>query len=367
MIQHQLQKIKILSSALILLNVIGTYQPTLANTTPKDSTYITQRRPEEEFRIQLYEKAKPAVIQIRTDKGVGSGFIVTPNGLVITNMHVVDNAAKTVTAILSDGTQLTADIVGFHQNQDLALLKIRNQSKLPTLGLASPDSLKQGQSVYAIGSPFGLENTITSGILNRIERRDSSLQHDARINSGNSGGPLLDSQGQVIGINTAIFSRDNLNTAISIAISIDQVNSLLKAYSQGIPPFLTLEEYRNPQRITSLPTNGQPIVAKLQKGDRVTGKNTYYKYYAFEGKANQQITLEMTSQAIDSVLVLYLVTQNSQKETRVVQVARNEGISAQNSNAKIVIKLPENGTYLVEATTFQPGESGEYSLKATLN
>ena len=367
MIYPQINKNKIIISiALLLLSLSGTCQPLLADTTPKHSIYLTQKTDEEIRRIKLYEKAKKAVVKIQTDTGSGSGFIVSHDGLVITNIHVVEGADKTVKVILSDGTELTANIVGFHQNQDLVLLRIPNQSKLPTLSLASTNSLKQGQSVYAIGYPFGFDNSFTSGTLNLIERKNSSLQHDARINPGNSGGPLLDSQGKVIGVNTAIGRKDTMSTPISLAISVDQIDSLLKAYKTGEPPFLSLERYRSPVKITSLSTNGQPLVAVLKKSDRVTAKGTHYHYHTFKGKADQQITLEMSSKNIDSVLVLYLVTENDNKETTLVEVARNEGVSAKNSNARIVTKLPKTSQYVVEATTFQPGELGKYTLTATL-
>lgn len=199
------------------------------------SQSIISQNSEEQTRIKVYQKASPAVVYINTGKASGSGFIVSRDGLIITNAHVLQNAPATVTVILEDGKRLPADVIGFAKNGlDLAAIKIRNQKNLPTLSLAK--SAQVGQSVYAIGSPFGYENqnNFTAGVLSNLDEQDGIIKHDARINPGNSGGPLLNSQAQVIGVNTAIrLDRNGSNSGISIAILVNKIQPFLTAIRQG--------------------------------------------------------------------------------------------------------------------------------------
>ena len=200
---------------------------------------------DEQTRIQVYQKASPAVVTITTDKGSGSGFIVSADGLVLTNAHVVKDASPTVTVTLADGREFPAEVIDFRNNDlDIAALKISNQDDLPTIGLASSGSVQVGQSVYAIGTPFGqYQNTFTAGIVSRIDQQRGLIQHDAPINPGNSGGPLLNSQAEVIGVNTAIRTAEVKNgddvigevvgnTGINFAIAGDFVQPFLTAARQ---------------------------------------------------------------------------------------------------------------------------------------
>ena len=199
------------------------------------SQSIISQNSEEQTRIKVYQKASPAVVYINTGKASGSGFIVSQDGLIITNAHVLQDAPATVTVILEDGKRLPADVIGFAKNGlDLAAIKIRNQRNLPTLSLAK--SAQVGQSVYAIGSPFGYDNqnNFTAGVLSNLDEQDGIIKHDARINPGNSGGPLLNSQAQVIGVNTAIrLDRNGSNSGISIAILVNKIQPFLTAIRQG--------------------------------------------------------------------------------------------------------------------------------------
>ncbi|MEY3401019.1 MAG: S1C family serine protease [Dolichospermum sp.] len=199
------------------------------------SQSIISQNSEEQTRIKVYQKASPAVVYINTGKASGSGFIVSRDGLIITNAHVLEDAPATVTVILEDGKRLPADVIGFAKNGlDLAAIKIRNQRNLPTLSLAK--SAQVGQSVYAIGSPFGYDNqnNFTAGVLSNLDEQDGIIKHDARINPGNSGGPLLNSQAQVIGVNTAIrLDRNGSNSGISIAILVNKIQPFLTAIRQG--------------------------------------------------------------------------------------------------------------------------------------
>jgi len=158
-------------------------------------------------------------------RSLGSGFIIDPKGFIITNNHVVENADEIVVKLLT-GKEYKAKVVGRDAKTDIALIELKGAEDLPFVKLAGADSLKVGQWVVAIGNPFGLENTVTAGIVSALSRHinqgpyDNFIQTDAAINPGNSGGPLLNTQGEVVGINTAIFSRSGGNIGIGFAIPI---------------------------------------------------------------------------------------------------------------------------------------------------
>lgn len=154
-------------------------------------------------------------------RGVGSGFIINANGQILTNAHVVDGA-DTVNVTLKDGQTFQGKVMGEDPVTDVAVVKIQ-ADRLPALALGNSDQLKPGNAVVAIGNPLGLDNTVTSGIISATgrsvsDKRVAFLQTDAPINPGNSGGPLLNSQGQVIGMNTAIIQGAQ---GIGFAIPID--------------------------------------------------------------------------------------------------------------------------------------------------
>lgn len=334
-----------------------------ANHLPRDiiAQNLAQNSAEQE-RIRIYEQASPAVVMIQTNPGSGSGFIVSSDGLIITNAHVVQNATSPVTIVLANEQKVQADIVGFADNGlDLAAVKIRGASNLPTLPLASSGSIRVGQSVYAIGSPFGAEyrNSFTAGIISRVDTRRGLIQHDAAINPGNSGGPLLNSQGQVIGVNSEIVTYEGMgNIGISLAIAIDRLQPFLVALGQGNAPRSSQRQQPQPNsQVQALPLTGQAISGSLGQGDNTLPDNSYFKLYGFEGKAGERIIIEMNSQQIDSTLFL-LKPDGS-------QLAQNDDISASNFNARIVVTLPESGVYGVIVNAFEPGESGSYTIRAT--
>jgi serine protease Do len=163
---------------------------------------------------------------------LGSGFIVDPAGYVVTNNHVIDGAEK-VTVTLNDGSQYLAELVGRDSKTDLALLKIEAADPLPYVSFAEQDKARVGDWVIAIGNPFGLGGTATTGIVSARGRDlqsgpyDDYIQIDAPINRGNSGGPLFDTAGQVIGVNTAIYSPSGGNIGIGFAIPSDLAKSVV--------------------------------------------------------------------------------------------------------------------------------------------
>ena len=165
-------------------------------------------------------------------KSLGSGFIIDRDGFILTNHHVVKDADKIVVR-LSDETEFEAKVVGSDPKTDIAVIKIDADRELPTAPLGDSDRLEVGEWVLAIGNPFGLDRSVTAGIVSAKDRLigagpyDAFIQTDASINPGNSGGPLINLQGEVVGINTAIFSRTGGNIGIGFAIPINLVKTLL--------------------------------------------------------------------------------------------------------------------------------------------
>ena len=200
-----------------------------------------------------YAAAAPSVVHITStvltrdfffrivpSQGTGSGIIISADGLIVTNNHVIKDANK-IDVKMPDGKSYRARLLGASSPNDIALLKIE-ASSLPAATLGNSDSLKIGGIVIAIGNPFGLDRTATTGIvsaLNRsIESDDSSvmeglIQTDASINPGNSGGPLVNAMGEIVGINTAIFSTSGGSIGIGFAIPINRVKNVIKDIQEG--------------------------------------------------------------------------------------------------------------------------------------
>jgi serine protease Do len=165
-------------------------------------------------------------------QGAGSGFIIGADGLILTNNHVVDDARE-ITVTLKDGRELPARVTGRDPKTDLAVIKVEGDGPFPVATLGDSDALSIGDWVIAIGNPFGLDNTVTAGIVSAKGRAigagpyDEFIQTDAPINPGNSGGPLLDESGAVVGINTAIFSRGGGSIGIGFAVPINMAKRLV--------------------------------------------------------------------------------------------------------------------------------------------
>jgi serine protease Do len=175
---------------------------------------------------QFFHRQMPAPGHAPPMKGLGSGFIVTADGYVLTNAHVVDDASE-VTVKLTDRREFVAKVIGVDKRSDVALIKIA-ATGLPTVHFGESSKLKPGQWVVAIGSPFGFENSVTAGVVSATARPLDEgyvpfIQTDAAINPGNSGGPLFNVDGQVIGINSQIYSRTGGYMGMSFAIPIDLV------------------------------------------------------------------------------------------------------------------------------------------------
>lgn len=205
----------------------------------------------EERTIQLFEALSPSVVHIttkalrrdrfrmrvlETPQGTGSGFIWSSEGYVVTNFHVIKDASS-AEVTLADGSTWEAELIGVEPDKDLAVLKIDAPTEqLSAIALGVSEGLKVGQSVMAIGNPFGLDQTLTTGIISGLGREIESvsrrpitgvIQTDAAINPGNSGGPLLDSAGRLIGINTAIFSPSGAYAGIGFAVPVDTITRMV--------------------------------------------------------------------------------------------------------------------------------------------
>ncbi len=320
---------------------------------------IVAQNVEEQTNIRVYEKASPAVVSVDTGKSNGSGTIISPDGMVLTNAHVV-SAGGTVNIILSDGRKLVADVVGFgEEGLDLAVVKIRNQNNLPTIPLARPGSIKVGQQAFAIGNPFGqFQGTFTVGIVSRIDSQRGLIQTDAAINPGNSGGPLLNSSGELIGVNTSIFTRGQGggNIGIGFAIAVDKVPAFLTAVREGRAPRVAQRRSpfgnKPPQKVA---LNGPAVSGKLtDKSSVLPTDNSFFDLYSFEGKAGQQITIEMKSQEIDPYLILLGPNQR--------EIAQDDD-GAGSKNARITVRLPADGTYTLVANSYEAKQLGAYTLE----
>src|SRR5882724_609421 len=200
--------------------------------------------------IDIYKMASPATVFItstvyrrsffvepQATREIGSGFILSDDGKILTNFHVVSGTNQ-VEVALTDGSRLKANILVRDRQNDLALIQIKHSKKLPVLKLGDSDRLQVGQKVLAIGNPFGFSGTLTTGIVSSLGRDiptennqtlEGMIQTDASINSGNSGGPLLDSQGNVVGINTAIYGANGGGSVgIGFAMPINRAKAMLE-------------------------------------------------------------------------------------------------------------------------------------------
>ena len=223
---------------------------------------------EESSNIDVFEKWKGSVVYISTServmdfwtrdvmsvpRGTGSGFVWDEQGHIVTNVHVIAGAAE-ATVKLADGRDYQATLVGASPAHDIAVLKIAPTGKaVVPVAIGTSDDLRVGQKVFAIGNPFGLDWTLTTGIVSALDRSLDSesgsvirhlVQTDAAINPGNSGGPLLDSAGRLIGVNTAIYSPSGASAGVGFAVPVDTVNRVvpeLIAHGHYSPPTLDVE------------------------------------------------------------------------------------------------------------------------------
>lgn len=225
-----------------------------ASKPPAEPRAVTPRgdlAEDEKTTIELFESVSPAVVYITSitvqrnlftlramevPKGTGSGFLWDDQGTVVTNYHVIEGA-QGARVTLFDQSTWPAELVGVEKDKDLAVLRIEApKESLSAIPVGTSSDLQVGQKVFAIGNPFGLDHTLTTGIISALGREiqavngcaiEGVIQTDAAINPGNSGGPLLDSAGRLIGINTAIYSPSGAYAGIGFAVPVDMVNRLV--------------------------------------------------------------------------------------------------------------------------------------------
>ncbi len=233
--------------------------------------------------IDVFRRTSPSVVHITTlavqrdffsmnaqqvPRGTGTGFVWDEAGHIVTNFHVVQGGSA-LRVTLADQTSFVARLVGVFPDRDLAVMRIEApKEKLPPIAIGSSKDLVVGQRVYAIGNPFGLDQTLTTGIVSALNREIESfnertirgvIQTDAAINPGNSGGPLLDSAGRLIGVNTQIASPSGASAGIGFAIPVDEVNRI-------VPRLIRDGRLVRPALgISALPDN-IPLALKLPKG-----------------------------------------------------------------------------------------------------
>jgi S1-C subfamily serine protease len=241
--------------------------------------------------IDIYKSASPSVAYITSTvyrqtffygmqaaKDLGSGFIINPNGEILTNFHVISGSQQ-VEVTLPDQSKYKAAVLMRDRVNDLALIKIEPKKKLTYLNLGDSDHLQVGQKVLAIGNPFGFDGTLTTGVVSSVGRTieaennhkmEGMIQTDASINSGNSGGPLLDSQGNVIGINTAIYGPNGGSVGIGFALPINRAKSMLDDFRAGRKParlgISTVYVAGDVAQALELPTSGGLLIQEVAQG-----------------------------------------------------------------------------------------------------
>lgn len=252
-----LRRIYLISMITLLILVIWQFLPLLEQQLVRmtaEPRVVTSRgdlAAQEKSTIEVFEQASPSVVFISTrqrvvdfwtrdvlnvERGTGSGFLWDELGHVVTNKHVIDNASQAQVR-LNDGRSFDAVLVGYSADHDIAVLRISVPFDLPPpLPIGTSNDLRVGQTTLAIGNPFGLDYSLTTGVVSALNRSiqeasgrtiEQLIQTDAAINPGNSGGPLLDSAGRLIGINTAIFSPSGAYAGIGFAVPVDTVNRVV--------------------------------------------------------------------------------------------------------------------------------------------
>jgi serine protease Do len=332
----------------------------------------------------------PGAPQLRPAIGQGSGFIISPDGYILTNNHVVGNANK-LEVTLNDGRVFNAKLIGTDEHTDVAVIKI-DAKDLPVLPMGNSDKLEVGEWVLAVGSPFGLTGTVTSGIVSAkgrdamgITDYEDFIQTDAAINPGNSGGPLVNMQGQAVGINTAIMSRSGGYNGIGFAIPMNMakqiVEQLIKngSVTRGflgvmIQP-LTADlaasfklDKTQGVLIADVTDGGPAAKAGLQRGDvvlKVNGKpvedmSTFRNHIALV-KPGTTVKLDVMRDGQQKTLSVKIgkLDGNSMESADAVDHAKSLGLSVQTLNKELADKLGVDIDHGVVITDVTPGSTAD--------
>ncbi len=321
--------------------------------------------------VELAAKLSPAVVNISSEEGgesaaesgpkgsphgpfeeygpktksLGSGFIITKDGFVLTNDHVISDSGQ-ITVSTQDGRQYVGRLVGRDEKTDVALLKIDAKHDLPTAPLGNSDQVRVGQWVMAIGNPFGFDHSVTVGVVSARGRfipgnYDEFIQTDASINPGNSGGPLIDLRGEVVGVNSAIYTRTGSNMGIGFAIPVNivkeelpqlrahgkVVRGWLGVYIQKITPDLAeslgLKE-PNGALVAEVLKNGPAKSAGIERGDVIV---------AFDGEPitdSRELPLIVGRTAIGHVATVKIIRRGKPQEVKVtITPSKEEEVAAE--------------------------------------
>src|SRR3990172_4926466 len=321
-------------------------------------------------------------------KSLGSGFIIDRDGSILTNNHVVENAEKIVVR-LADEREFEAKVIGKDSKTDIAVIKIDARGNFPVPPLGDSDQLEVGEWVMAIGNPFGLDNTVTAGIVSAKGRHigagpyDNFIQTDASINPGNSGGPLINLRGEVVGINTAIFSRTGGNIGIGFAIPINLVKELLpqlkgkgkvtrgylgvliQKVTPDIAESLEMDKSRG-ALVASVSKDGPAERAGVKVGDVIV------EFDGKEIKDSNDLPLVVARTAVDKKVrlkvlrdkreVMLSVTVGELKEEEVVASAAEKGdlgLTVQRVTPQVAESLGLEKAEGLVVTGVEPGSAGD--------
>ena len=299
---------------------------------------------DESENIEIYRRVSPGVVNITSttlsfdfffsaipQQGSGSGSIIDAQGHILTNYHVIEEARQLEVTLLTEERKFEAKVVGIDPTNDLAVIKVDPaNASLTRVPLGSSAHLRVGQKALAIGNPFGLQGTLTVGVISSLQRSiqdrsgrliDDVIQTDAAINPGNSGGPLLNAQGELIGINTQIFSTSGGSIGIGFAVPVDTARRIIPdliSTGRVRRPFARLEGYRITPRLAQmldLPVAQGILVARTTKGDSfskagIRGGRRTYRVGNRRLILGGDIIVEADSQTVDSIARLKRIVDN---------------------------------------------------------
>ncbi|GKS69195.1 DegP2 peptidase. Serine peptidase. MEROPS family S01B [Nitrosomonas sp. PY1] len=325
---------------------------------------------DEKSTIELFENSRDSVVFITTRQrvmdawtrnifsvpsGTGSGFIWDNEGHVITNFHVIKGASE-ATVRVTDGSDYKASLVGASPTHDIAVLRINTRFQQHTpVPIGSSNDLKVGQKVFAIGNPFGLDWTLTTGIVSALDRSlpsgdgrsiDNLIQTDAAINPGNSGGPLLDSAGRLIGINTAIYSPSGASAGIGFAVPVDTVNHVVpQIISRGkyIRPAMgiTVDSKLNRRLAEHLKINGV-IILSISPGSAAEEAGLKGATVTAEGNiVANDVIVAIDGKSIDSVDKLFSRIDNYKVGDTIKLTVRRYGDRSEEIEVPITLQPSE--------------------------
>ena len=350
------------------LRISSNFSPSIEKAFASDNSKINFT-PEEENNIRVYESVSKSVVNITTievtydfffepvgEQGTGSGSVLNKDGYILTNFHVVDSA-DSIQVTLFDHSTHKASVVGVDRVNDIAVLKIKaKRDKLFPIIFGNSKKLKVGQKVYAIGNPFGLTGTMTSGIISSLGRTikskagfliDDVIQTDAAINPGNSGGPLLDSSGRMIGMNTSIFTTSGGSIGIGFAIpvnTIKRVVSDLIKYGKVLRPWIGIHGVDITEDLANylnLPVKSGVLVSYVDKGSSaydagIKGGNKYAIIGFYKVVIGGDIIVKINNKDVEDMETLSSILLNMRPgDTVTVTLYRN--------GKKIKIKMKLKG------------------------